>query len=142
MAIDSTTFDPCPSVSPPILFYLRGEGALAAALSAILYARSGASWWTFAVLWLVPDLTMLGYLVDSCWGARLYNSVHSYITPASLAVVALVLHQTTLVPFALIWANHIAVDRLLGYGLKYPQGFAWTHLGRLQKRNSATQPQS
>ena len=32
-------------------------------------------------------------------------------------------------PFALIWVNHIGVDRLLGYGLKYSNGFGWTHLG-------------
>jgi hypothetical protein len=34
-------------------------------------------------------------------------------------------------PIALIWVNHIGVDRLLGYGLKYPAGFGWTHLGRM-----------
>lgn len=133
---------PCPSVSAPILFYLRFEGFAVAALSAVLYARSGGSWWLFAVLWLVPDLSMLGYAVDSCWGARAYNAVHTYITPVTLAVAALLLHQLTLLPFALIWANHIAVDRLLGYGLKYPQGFGWTHLGRLGKRAALTQPQS
>jgi hypothetical protein len=35
------------------------------------------------------------------------------------------------VPVALIWVNHIGVDRLLGYGLKYADGFKWTHLGRM-----------
>jgi hypothetical protein len=38
-------------------------------------------------------------------------------------------HATALVPLALIWVNHIGVDRLLGYGLKYSDGFWWTHLG-------------
>jgi hypothetical protein len=42
-------------------------------------------------------------------------------------------------PIALIWANHIGVDRLMGYGLKYSDGFGWTHLGRLGKR-AATAP--
>ena len=32
---------------------------------------------------------------------------------------------------ALIWAAHIAVDRALGYGLKYGAGFGLTHLGRI-----------
>ena len=107
---------------------LRMEGLAVAAVTAVLYARTGASWWLFAVLWLVPDLSMLGYLVDSCWGARTYNASHSYVTPATLAVCALLLHQAALVPVALIWINHIGVDRLLGYGLKYPAGFKWTHL--------------
>jgi len=30
---------------------------------------------------------------------------------------------------ALIWVAHIGADRLLGFGLKYPEGFKPTHLG-------------
>jgi hypothetical protein len=108
---------------------LRLEGLAAAALSAMLYARSGASWWLFLALWLVPDLSMLGYLVDSCWGARIYNAIHSYLTPATLAAAGLLLRSAAAAPIALIWMNHIGVDRLLGFGLKYPAGFGWTHLG-------------
>jgi len=32
---------------------------------------------------------------------------------------------------ALIWFAHIALDRLLGYGLKYPTRFQDTHLQRV-----------
>ena len=42
--------------------------------------------------------------------------------------------RTALLPIALIWANHIGVDRLLGYGLKYADGFGWTHLGRVGRK--------
>jgi hypothetical protein len=128
---------PCPSVAGPIRFYLRFEGLALAAISAVLYTHTAASWWLFAALWLAPDLSMLGYLAGPCWGARIYNAVHTYVTPLTLAVAGLLLRQPGLFPFALIWTNHIAVDRLLGYGLKYPQGFAWTHLGRLGKRSEA-----
>ena len=31
----------------------------------------------------------------------------------------------------LIWLAHIGFDRALGYGLKYTQGFRYTHLGRV-----------
>ena len=41
---------------------LRLEGLAVAAVTAVLYARTGASWWLFAALWLMPDLSMLGYL--------------------------------------------------------------------------------
>jgi hypothetical protein len=105
----------------------------AAALSAVFYAHAGASWWLFAALWLAPDLSMLGYLAGPKWGARIYNAIHSYVTPATLAVTAMLLRSPSLVPIALIWFNHIGVDRLLGYGLKYPAGFGWTHLGRPAK---------
>ncbi len=77
---------------------------------------------------------MLGYLAGPSWGARIYNAIHSYVTPATLAVTSILLGSPVLLPFALIWFNHIGVDRLLGYGLKYPAGFGWTHLGRMGKK--------
>ena len=139
-AVPNSTPQSCPSVAAPVLIILRLEGFVVAALSAILYARTGASWWLFAALWVTPDLSMLGYFVNSCWGARIYNAVHTYVTPATLAAAGLVLHQAALLPFALIWINHIAVDRLCGYGLKYPRGFGWTHLGTPGKGKPSTQP--
>jgi Domain of unknown function (DUF4260) len=110
---------------------LRAEGLAVAALTVLLYARSGASWWLFAALWLVPDLSMLGYYAGACRGARIYNAAHTYFLPGVLAFLALVLRDQALLPIALIWANHISIDRLLGYGLKYADGFGFTHLGRL-----------
>lgn len=107
---------------------MRWDGLAAATVSALLYARTGASWWMFAALWLVPDLSMFGYLAGRFVGARIYNAIHAYATPLTLAACALVLHADPLLPIALIWINHIAVDRLLGYGLKYPSGFKDTHL--------------
>jgi hypothetical protein len=119
-----------------VQIFLRLEGLAAVALSAVFYARTGASWWLFAALWLAPDLSMLGYLGGPKLGARIYNAIHSYVTPATLAVTALLLKSPALLPYALIWMNHIGVDRLLGYGLKYPEGFKFTHLGRLDGRRT------
>jgi hypothetical protein len=112
-----------------VLFLLRLEGLAAASVSAVLYARTGASWWLFAALWLAPDLSMLGYLAGACWGARVYNAVHSYVAPGALALCALLLQAHVALAVALIWVNHIGVDRLLGFGLKYAEGFSYTHLG-------------
>jgi hypothetical protein len=137
---DSRNSQTAPAVAAPVLQLLRLEGLAAAALSAVLYARSGASWWLFVALWLVPDLSMLGYLIDSCWGSRIYNAIHSYVTPATLAAAGLLLHGHAALPIALIWINHIGVDRLLGYGLKYPAGFGWTHLSKMgERREEVTQ---
>ncbi|HEU5457809.1 MAG TPA: DUF4260 domain-containing protein, partial [Terracidiphilus sp.] len=105
---------------------LRMEGLVAAAVTALLYARTGVSWWLFAGLWLVPDLSMLGYLAGSCRGAKIYNVAHTYVLPAVLGLIAFGLHQHVLLAAALVWANHIGVDRALGYGLKYGEGFGWT----------------
>jgi hypothetical protein len=140
MATNAGRFDhdACAAVGAPVRTLLRLEGLAAAAFAAALYAHTGASWWLFAALWLVPDLSMLGYLVSPGVGARIYNAIHSYTTPATLAVCALLLKSPSVMPYALIWVNHIGVDRLLGYGLKYPAGFGWTHLGRMGKRVEAT----
>ena len=138
MATDSAIALPLP---PPrgssVLLLLRLEGLAVALVSATLYARTGTSWWVFAALWLLPDLSMLGYLASPCWGARCYNAMHTYVLPAVLAGSALLLHaQGPLLPLALIWVNHIGVDRLLGFGLKYRNGFAWTHLGSPRSEDS------
>lgn len=126
-----------------VLMLLRLEGLAVAAISAAFYARSGAGWWLFASLWLVPDLSLLGYLGKPCRAARIYNAFHSYFVPGVLGLTALFLHAQSLMPVALIWANHIGVDRLLGYGLKYGDGFGWTHLGLIgaAKRAAFTRDQ-
>jgi hypothetical protein len=126
-----------------LLLLLRLEGLTVAAVTAVAYAHTGASWWLFAALWLAPDLSMLGYLGRPCRAARIYNLFHSYFIPGVLGLSAFLLNAHSLLPVALIWANHIGVDRLLGYGLKYGDGFGWTHLGLIgaAKRDAITASQ-
>ena len=128
------------ALPPTVRFLLRIEGLAVGAVAAVLYARTGASWWWFAALWLLPDLSMLGYLASPCRGARIYNAFHTYTLPITLGLLGWLLHAKGLVPCALIWVNHIGVDRLLGYGLKYPTGFGFTHLGR-KENTRTTQPE-
>ncbi len=122
---------PAPAVAAPVLQWLRLEGLAVVGLSALLYARTGAPWWLFAALWLVPDLSMLGYLAGPRLGSYCYNAVHTYTAPMALAAIALILHRPALLPYVCIWLNHIGLDRMLGYGLKYPWGFPQTHLKAL-----------
>lgn len=119
-----------------VLVLLRVEN-LALAISAVLAFRAlGGGWGLFAVLFLLPDLAMLGYLAGSSTGARCYNLAHTYIVPALLAAVAIVsmTDHAVWLEVALIWCAHIGVDRALGFGLKYSSGFSDTHLGRLRRR--------
>lgn len=108
---------------------LRLEGAFAMALAMIAYHRLGGSWWQFGYLFLLPDLSMLGYLANRRFGAWLYNAGHTYGSPALLALASLGLANPQLLPIAAIWAAHIGFDRLMGYGLKYETAFGATHLG-------------
>ncbi len=115
-------------VAMPILL-LRLEGAAALVVATWVYALAGASWGWFAALLLVPDVSMVGYLRGPRIGAAAYNAAHTYAAPALLAVASVGLGWTPGVPVALIWTAHIGLDRLLGYGLKQPDGFHQTHLG-------------
>jgi hypothetical protein len=71
LATDRPAYDPEPASGRSIHIILRLEGLAMAALSAVFYARTDASWWLFAALWLTPDLSMLGYLAGANWGAHL-----------------------------------------------------------------------
>ena len=115
---------------------LRAEGAAILALAVLLYWKVGLSWWPFLALFLVPDLSFLGYLGGPRAGAVFYNAAHTLIAPLLLATAGLLLPTYELVPFSLIWTAHIGFDRVLGYGLKYADGFGFTHLGRIGRAST------
>jgi hypothetical protein len=110
---------------------LKIENGAIAVLALALYAVNDFSWILFVALFLLPDIAMLGYLKGNRVGAMVYNVVHVYATPILLGAVAWLLAWPLGLQFALIWIFHIAVDRVVGYGLKYEHGFKETHLDRV-----------
>jgi hypothetical protein len=108
---------------------LRFEGLFIFAFSVLAYARLGAGWGVFALLFLAPDLSFLGYLAGPRVGASSYNSAHSLVGVLVALSAGIVLSASVLSMAGTIWAAHIGLDRALGYGLKYTQGFSSTHLG-------------
>lgn len=74
---------------------------------------------------------MLGYLVGPRLGAMGYNLLHTYPLPAALVLIGVTFAIPLALHLALIWAAHIAFDRIFGYGLKFPEAFGLTHLGRV-----------
>ncbi len=115
--------------TPRLLLRLEGAALLLAAMAG--YQVLGASWATFALLFLVPDLSFAGYLGGPRLGAITYNALHSTIGVAGLATLAYFGDVATLWPIVLIWLAHVGFDRALGYGLKYGSAFQATHLGRI-----------
>ena len=109
----------------------RLEGFVALALGAAAYAWLGQSWLVFALLFLAPDITMLGYLRSVRLGALVYNLGHTYAAPALLALAGLAIGPLAY-GLAAIWVAHIGLDRMLGYGLKLGS-FEATHLGPIGK---------
>ena len=113
---------------PRIMLHLEGLAVFIAAVAA--YIHLDGSGWTFALLLLTPDLSMLGYLKDVRTGAFTYNIVHFYGLPVALLTASFIGNWETGLLLALIWLAHIALDRALGYGLKYDTEFKDTHIGR------------
>ncbi len=99
---------------------LRVEGGVLLALGVLLYWLDGGSWLLFALLFLAPDLSALGYLGGRRVGAAAYNVFHTYAGPVLLAAYGLLGGGQMAISVALIWSAHIAMDRLLGYWLKSP----------------------
>jgi len=124
------------AVSGAPLALLRLEGAAALAGATFAYGALGGRWGMFALLFLVPDLSMLGYLAGRRVGAACYNAAHSYIGAALLAAFAVASGTGGLLGVACIWAAHVGFDRMLGYGLKYGTSFGDTHLGRREWRRA------
>ena len=108
---------------------LRIEGLAYAALALMGYKYSGYSWWLFAALILVPDVSMLGYLINPSIGAAIYNLMHTLTCPILLLFGAALFANMLLLAVGTIWVVHIGADRGLGFGLKYATGFGDTHLG-------------
>ena len=120
-------------VLEPVRAILRVESLLLLGLLIAFYWWMHANWIVFVILLLAPDIAMLGYLRNTQFGAFCYNVFHTLTAPFALGVAALIIHP--IAPFAIIWAAHIAMDRALGYGLKYSDSFAHTHLGFIGKRS-------
>lgn len=110
---------------------LRAEGVILLASTVALYGRAEESWWLFALLFFVPDLSMVGYAAGSRTGAMVYNAFHTSAVAIVLAVMGVIGDQEMLTAVGLVWLAHIGFDRVLGYGLKYPEGFKETHLQRV-----------
>ena len=114
---------------PAVLLRLEGAALLGASIA--LYAHGDWSWLAYLLLFLAPDLSMLAYLGGPRLGAVAYDAAHFAATPAVLGVVGVTGGSDALVQVALIWLGHIGIDRLLGYGLKYPSAFRDSHLQRV-----------
>jgi hypothetical protein len=64
-------------------------------------------------------------------GAVVYDLLHTEVFAVALGTVGILADSNLTTRLALIWLAHIGMDRLLGYGLKYPTAFKDTHLGRV-----------
>ena len=103
-----------------------------ASIVALYFLPVHVYWWVWIILFLLPDISMLGYLLNTGVGAISYNLFHHkgialIITALGFYYGLLWLEVTGIVLF-----GHAAMDRVLGYGLKYSDSFKHTHLASIQ----------
>ncbi|TDN37092.1 DUF4260 family protein [Hymenobacter sp. UV11] len=103
-------------------------------LALLVFAHLPYAWWWLPALFLVPDLSMLGYLAGPRSGAYCYNFMHHKLLALALAAAGWGLGQPALLLAGVVLLFHISFDRVLGYGFKFSSGFQDTHLSRTGKQ--------
>ncbi|RFN58888.1 DUF4260 domain-containing protein [Marixanthomonas ophiurae] len=96
-----------------------------------LFSQLEFSWWVFPALLLVPDIGMIGYAINTKIGAITYNLFHHKAIAILLIVVGMLYFGEICTLIGVILFSHSAMDRIFGYGLKYPDSFKNTHLGSI-----------
>jgi hypothetical protein len=114
---------------PRLLLHLEGAAVLAGSL--VLYFHEGFGWLALVLLVLAPDLAMAGYAAGERIGSVTYDLAHNEVLPIALGVAGVLADGGLALQLALIWLAHTGLDRLVGYGLKYPSAFNDTHLQRV-----------
>jgi|SRR5690606_1700831 len=112
---------------------LKLEEAAMFCLGIYWFTQLYYAWWVFPLLLLLPDASMIGYLLGNKVGAFLYNLFHHKGVALLVWIIGVYFKLEVLQLIGLILWSHSCMDRLFGYGLKYPQGFAFTHLGKIGK---------
>lgn len=89
----------------------------------------GISQWWYIPLFFAPDLGIFGYAFGKKTGAIIYNFFHHKLLAVAVLVIGFMLSNDYLLLSGAILFGHSSFDRIMGYGLKYFDGFKHTHLG-------------
>lgn len=112
---------------------LKLEEAALFLLGIYFFSQLDYAWWWFLVLLLAPDFSMIGYAFGNKAGAWTYNFFHHRGVAILLYLGGVYYSNQLLQLIGVIWFAHSSMDRMFGYGLKYENGFKFTHLGEIGK---------
>ncbi len=87
----------------------------------------------FWILLFAPDISMLGYLFSNKSGAIIYNIFHHKSIAIILGLGGWYMDWNWITAIGIILLAHSSLDRVFGYGLKFLNGFQYTHLGKIGK---------
>lgn len=108
------------------------EAAITAISIYFLYQHSlGLSIWLWMLLFFSPDISMLGYVLNTKIGAFSYNLFHHRGIALAIVAFGFYTQQEIWTTIGILLFAHSSFDRMLGYGLKYDDAFKHTHLGTI-----------
>jgi hypothetical protein len=113
--------------------WLRIEGLAALGAGVALYLGQGGQLLLLVPLLLAVDVSMAGYAVNPRAGAFAYNLAHNWALGLVVLGIGAQLASTPLLLAGAVLVGHVGMDRVAGYGLKYPTAFRDTHLGRIRR---------
>ncbi len=99
--------------------------------SVYVYYLINGDLWLFIIVLFTPDISMLGYLKDKNLGSVMYNFVHNYALALITILGGYLLSNQLILSLGIILFAHISLDRVFGFGLKYPTNFKDTHLQKI-----------
>ena len=113
------------------LLQLEEFAQFAVALAGLYFFGAHIPWWAWLPVFFAPDLGALGYLINPAVGGMTYNLLHHKAIAIGVTVIGFYMQTDLVLTAGLILYAHSSFDRILGYGLKYPDNFKHTHLGWL-----------
>ncbi len=121
----------------PMSITLRAEEAAITAIAIYFLTKHnlGLSFWWWIPLFFSPDISMMGYLVNTRAGAYTYNLFHHRAVGLLVAATGFLLCQEMVISIGILLFAHSSFDRMLGYGLKYKDSFNHTSSGWIGKRH-------
>ena len=116
---------------------LKWEELALFALSLYALYDMQVPWWVYLLLFLGPDISMLGYAGGNRAGAILYNFFHHKGIAVVFFIAGWLSGIWTLQIIGIVLFGHSCMDRAFGYGLKYFTGFKFTHLGPIGRQQGS-----
>jgi hypothetical protein len=114
---------------------IRLEEAAMFILSLLGLYYLDADGWFYPLVFVGPDISMVGYIAFNSAGAITYNLFHNKAIAVMFMIAGLFMPNELLLIIGIILFGHSSMDRMFGYGLKFTKGFNYTHLGTIGKKS-------
>jgi hypothetical protein len=97
---------------------LKLEEAGLVLLSFYLFLALDYAWWWFPLLFFLPDISLIGFVINKKAGALTYNVIHHKALSVALYLLGSVTQIHMMQLAGLVMLGHSSFDRALGFELQ------------------------